>query len=396
MIKTINLDVGYGKKKVIEGVELKALKGQVISILGPNGAGKSTILRTIAGLLAPLEGQVYIGERDIRTIHQSELAKKLSIILTEKISGGYMTAFDVVSLGRYPYTGFFGRLSKKDIVLIREALLMVNAENLINRLYDELSDGEKQKVLIARAIVQEPEVIVLDEPTSHLDIKHKIEVVSILRKLSMDRGITVICSIHDVDMALKYSSVVLLVKDGKILCCGAPEEVIEEDTINSLYDIKDGGYENLLGSYEMRARGEKSVFVTGGAGTGIPVYRAMAKNGYLVNSGIIHENDVDYFVGRTICSKLVCEKAFCRISELAVNRAISEIEDSCCVIDSGFPIGWANEGNRKLMEYAVSKGKRVVSVRKEEEILRYFGEDAKKIICFDSVKQMADYISRHE
>ena len=182
-IYTENLQVGYDHRVVVDGVEVQAVKGKMICLLGPNGAGKSTILRTLSGMLAPVRGTVYLDGEKVTQMEKSTLARKMAVVLTERLSPGMMTAFEIAAMGRHPYTGFFGKLKEEDKAIVMESLRSVNAENLAFRYYEELSDGEKQKVMIARALAQQPELIVLDEPTSHLDIRHRIEVVNILGKL---------------------------------------------------------------------------------------------------------------------------------------------------------------------------------------------------------------------
>lgn len=186
-LNTKDLSVGYESKIVVKDININLIKGETLCLLGPNGAGKTTILRTISKLLDPIKGTVYIEETNIQDVANKELSKKMSVVLTNKFNGGLMTVFNVVAMGRYPYTGFFGYLSDKDIEKIMEALKIVNAEDIKECYFDELSDGQKQKVLVARALAQEPQVIVLDEPTTHLDIKHRLELIEILKRLTKEK-----------------------------------------------------------------------------------------------------------------------------------------------------------------------------------------------------------------
>ncbi|NSJ92748.1 ABC transporter ATP-binding protein, partial [Coprococcus sp. MSK.21.13] len=267
-LSTKDLSVGYENKIIVDNVNIKLIKGETLCLLGPNGAGKTTILRTISKLLDPIKGMVYIEGQNIKDISNKEISKKMSVVLTNKFNGGLMTVFNVVAMGRYPYTGFFGYLGKNDIEKIYEALKIVNAEDIKEAYFDELSDGQKQKVLVARALVQEPEVIVLDEPTTHLDIKHRLELIEILRKLTKEKGITVILSLHEIDMALKSCDKVILVNKGKIIAYGTPEDVVDENTIEKLYGIKEANFNNLLGSIELSNNNKPKAFVIGGSGYG--------------------------------------------------------------------------------------------------------------------------------
>lgn len=372
-LKTEKLQVGYGKKVVVDGVEISGLRGQVVCLLGPNGAGKTTILRTLSGLLEPMGGVVYVNNRKLANKKKKDLAKELSVVLTQKASCGLMTVFEVAAMGRYPYTNHFGRLSEKDVNMTYEALKTVNAEYLAERYFEELSDGEKQKVLVARALVQEPEIMVLDEPTTHLDIRHRLELVDILKKLSKEKNITVILSLHEVDIALKSCDKVVLIKDNRIIGYGVPEEVVNENIIKELYSIKDANFNNLLGSIEISNSAEPSVFVIGGSGYGIPVYRLLAKYGIGVTTGVIHENDVDYEIARTMGVVIQSEAAFEEINDESIVNAKKMIDKVDTVIDSGCPIGKVNRKNMELLTYALDSGKKVLSIRNKEECDKLLG-----------------------
>lgn len=250
MLSTENLTVGYEKKVVVSDINIQIPRGKVLSILGANGSGKSTILRTLSGLQKPVEGRVLIQDKDLHKIPENKLAKQLAVVLTNRNSSGLLTVFEVVSMGRYGHTGFFGRLSNKDVRIVENALEAVNGIDLINRYVQHLSDGEKQKVFLARALVQEPEIIIMDEPTSFLDIRHKVELVSIIRKLSKENGITIITSLHEITLAMKCSDNIILIKDGRILDNGKPEKVITMDRIKEVYDIDDIQYKEFLGNHK--------------------------------------------------------------------------------------------------------------------------------------------------
>jgi iron complex transport system ATP-binding protein len=246
VISTYGLSVGYDSKVVVGDADITALQGQVICLIGPNGSGKSTILRTLSGMLAPVNGAVYIGKTEISKLTQTELAKYMSVVLTDKLNLQMTTAFDVVAMGRTPHTGFFGQLSAEDVSIVNECLRTVGAAEISNRDYMSLSDGEKQKVLIARALAQEPKLIILDEPTSHLDLKHKVEVMQILKRLASERGTTIIFALHDVDMAMNNCGLAMLVKGGKIIAQGSPDEVISGRSIKELFDMTDEQFGSLL------------------------------------------------------------------------------------------------------------------------------------------------------
>ncbi len=381
VLKTEDLCVGYGKKKIVSGISQRILKGQFVSILGPNGSGKTTILKTLAKIIAPIKGRIYINGLLLDSLSSKEVAKNLSAVLTERPSPGLLTGFEFVSLGRYPYTDIFGRLTQRDKEKIKEALKLVNAEDLSERYFGELSDGERQKLIIARAIAQDPKLIILDEPTIHLDPKNKIEVLNILYRLSKEKGITVLVSLHDVDVASRISDLVILVKDGKIIDFGPPEKVINQEKICKLYDLKDVHFNSKLYTFELlKNNSRKEIFVIAGAGTGTPIYRMLLRHGFGIITGIIHENDIDFHVASSMRLEVISEKAFQEIGKNTLKKAFSFIDHAKAVIDSGFPLGSLNRENVELIHYAIKKEKQVYTLRKREEAYELYRDLSKKLI----------------
>ena len=242
-IKMKDLAVGYQGNALISDINLKIKKGEIVTLIGPNGAGKSTILKSITRQLKLIGGEVYIDSEEIRKLSYKEMAVKAAVMLTERMKPELMTCHDIVATGRYPYTGRLGILSREDERKVDEALEAVHAQELGIRNFQEISDGQRQRVLLARAICQEPEVMILDEPTSYLDIRHILELLAILRKMAKENGITVIMSLHEIDLAQKISDQVICVKGDRIAEFGDPEGIFTEATIRDLYEIDKGYYD---------------------------------------------------------------------------------------------------------------------------------------------------------
>jgi iron complex transport system ATP-binding protein len=390
VISAHGLDVGYDKKTVVSGVEINALKGQVICLIGPNGSGKSTILRTLAGMLAPVGGAVYIGGNDIRLITPSDLARQMAVVLTESLNVNMTSAYEIVSMGRIPYTGFFGRLNADDHRIVRECMRIVGATELAERDFSSLSDGEKQKILIARALAQEPELIILDEPTSHLDIKHKIEILRILNRLSSVNGVTVILALHDLDIAVKNCQFVLLIKDGKVVAQGRPEEIIGENTIGDLYSIEGAVFNSVMGSLEICNDKAPEVFVASGAGTGTPVFRLLSRMGYGVATGVLHKNDIDCFIAESMKLTVISERSFEPVSEASRSAAETSLRKAAFVVDTNFPVGPYNRCNIEMLNSAAGL-RPVLSTRSPEEIERLYGKES-KVIRVSSIGQLQERI----
>ena len=228
-------------KVIVAGAEIVVQPGEIVTLIGPNGAGKSTVLKTIAGQLEPIAGTIYIGDEERSTYSLTEIAKKQAVMLTERNPAEKMTCEEVISLGRYPYTGRLGILSENDKKIVRDTMELVHVTELAERSYDQISDGQRQRVLLARAICQEPEIMILDEPTSYLDIRHKLEFLDLLRSLTQEKEIGVIMSMHELELAhLIADKVICISADGKVEKVGSPEEVFTDELISRLYSLGDG------------------------------------------------------------------------------------------------------------------------------------------------------------
>lgn len=216
MISLQNLTVGYGEKAILSDINQTLEPGRLVCLLGSNGVGKSTILRTLAGFLQPLAGKVLLDGKDLSSLSLSQRSKTVSIVLTERVEVPYMKVADLVGMGRSPYTGFFGTLTKEDKQIVGEAIEMVGICNLAERTIDTLSDGERQKAFLAKALAQQTPIILLDEPTAFLDFHAKISTLRLMQKLAHETNKIILMSTHDVEMALRLSDLLWIVQGGKI------------------------------------------------------------------------------------------------------------------------------------------------------------------------------------
>ncbi len=355
---TEHMTVGYQGKPLIRDIELKVAKGEILTLIGPNGAGKSTILKSITRQLALLGGTVYIEWLPMDKMTDKEMARKQSAVMTERIRPELMTCEDVVSMGRYPYTGSLGILSKEDKRKVIEAMELVHATELAGRAFLEISDGQRQKILLARAICQEPELIVLDEPTSFLDIRHKLELLTILKEMVKEKQIAVIMSLHELDLAQKISDKVVCVQGDTIAKYGTPEEIFQSVYIRELYGITKGSYNVEFGCVEMAAvEGIPEIFVIGGNGSGIPMYRKLQRQGIPFATGVLHANDVDCLLAKELSNNVYIEKAFEPISEASYQSALKCMEQCKKVYCGLKEFGLLNEKNQTLLEIAKEQGK---------------------------------------
>ncbi len=261
-LHTSELSVGYNKKPLISDICLAVKQGGIVALVGPNGAGKSTILKTVSGMLEPVDGAIYIDGQELRNISKSQRAKWMSVMMTGRRNTEYTTCYEVVSVGRYPFTGLMGTLSEADHKAIEEAMALVGATELRDLDFDKISDGQKQRVLLARALVQEPKILILDEPTSFLDIGYKIEFIENLKKLVKEKQIGVLLSMHELELVRNVADQVICINDhGEVDCMGPVSEVFQTAYIERLFHIAPGGFERIYGRESTALKREESTKV---------------------------------------------------------------------------------------------------------------------------------------
>ena len=353
---TEGLSVGYEGVPLIRDISLRVEKGEILTLIGPNGAGKTTILKSLIRQLAPLGGAVRLDGREICSISGKELSMKLSVVLTDRVRTELMTCKEVVATGRYPYTGRFGILSEKDRRIVREAMELVHIEELSGRDFMQISDGQKQRVMLARAICQEPELIVLDEPTSFLDMKYKLEFLSILQNMSRTRRLSVILSLHELDLAGRISDKIACVRGDRIDRFGTPEEIFSDGYMQELSGMTVGSYDERTGDLELEpVKGDPQVFVIGGGGAGIFVYRRLWRQGIPFAAGVLHEHDVEYPVAAALASLVISQEAFEPVSRKAYEQAAKVLAGCSRVICCVETFGTMNARNRELAELGKEK-----------------------------------------
>lgn len=241
VLKTEDLSIGYRKKKkeqiVASNINIEINRGELVAVIGVNGAGKSTLLKALSGIIQNIEGEVFIGKNRLSETEPDKLAKTISLVLTEQLVSKNLSVMELVALGRQPYTNWIGRLTKNDLKKIMLAINLVNIEEIKNKKCHELSDGQFQKVLIARALAQDTSLIILDEPTTHLDLYHKAYVLKLLKKLSKETNKAILFASHEINLAIQLCDKLLILKDKKALF-GTPDELIKTDGLSDLFPKK--------------------------------------------------------------------------------------------------------------------------------------------------------------
>ena len=246
ILKTTSLSIGYNNKTIVSHINVTLNGGDIIALVGPNGAGKSTLFKTFSTHIKPVEGKIELFDKDLMSYSPKERAKLLGIVLTERPDDMFLKVFDVVAAGRYPYTGMFGTLNENDEKEIKVSLELVGINHLIDRVFNTLSDGEKQKVMIAKAIAQNTPIIMLDEPTAFLDYPSKIELFSLLKKLAKEQNKAILFSSHDLELLLRYTDNLWIMAKNKPFVAGKSSELLKNDIIKEYFDLKDADNEYLM------------------------------------------------------------------------------------------------------------------------------------------------------
>lgn len=253
ILSTSNLSIGYatkkGKNTIASDLNLSLEAGKLIALVGANGIGKSTLLRTLTGIQKPLDGKVNLNSKNIHDFDAKDLAQNLSVVLTEKLPPSNLTVFELIALGRQPYTNWLGKLSPEDYQKINQAVALTHIEHLLDKKHYEISDGQLQIVLIARALAQDTPLIILDEPTTHLDLPHKVSVFKLLKKLSQETDKCILFSTHDVDLAIQLSDEMIVMTE---------ENVVQDQPCNL---ITKGVFNSLFKDNAISFDGEKGKFV---------------------------------------------------------------------------------------------------------------------------------------
>lgn len=301
ILYTQGLTIGYKTKRntleLEKDLNIKIRNGELVCLIGPNGCGKSTLMRTIAGLQKPLHGETFIAEVDVNNIKPHQYAKLLSLVLTDKVNVGAMTVMDIVSIGRYPYTNYFARLKSSDYEIIERSLDSVHLTSYKDRFFNELSDGEKQRVLIAKALAQDTPLILLDEPTAHLDLPNRVEIMNILKRLAKETNKAIFLSTHELDLALQTADTIWLMNREETLKSGTPEDLVLSGMFERVFKSSAFTFDKLSGSFKVVHPTKGKVSLSGNDVHSTWARRALERDGYQVVQdadwpiSILHEED---------------------------------------------------------------------------------------------------------
>lgn len=361
MMKTYKLSIGYGGKPLTTNINVELKPGEFIVVIGPNASGKTTLLKTLSGLLKPLAGTVFIGGEELTRLSSRSRARRLGVVLTGRQEVEGMFVEEVVGLGRYPWTGPLHVIGRRGRHVVEKSMAKTGVLHLRSRRISELSDGQFQRVMIARALAQEPEILILDEPTTHLDARSRIEVIKLLRFLAHHENMTVVASTHELELAFRFADRLILLSEDGLTISENPEELIASPSFTKAF-----GFDGELTispqtlTIEFRHNPENkgpTAFVIAGGGTGSKIIRQLLRKNYRVIAGVLHENDIDYVVATALGVEVVAEKPFQKIGEKTFQQALGKMMDSDVVVYTNPPIGDINKQNLTLLQTAIQNNK---------------------------------------
>ena len=380
----------YTRKPVVNDVSLEVKKGEFMSILGPNGSGKSTLLKTLSHIYIPDSGEIVLMGKPLDTYKRKEIAQRIAMVPQDTSLDFEFTVEEVVLMGRHPFLGRFGKEDVLDMDLAYEAMERTNTLHIKDSLITEISGGEIQRVFIAKALTQNTSIMLLDEPTSHLDINHQIEILELLKRLNSEKELAIVLVIHDINLAARYSDRILLMKDGEIVDQGSPETVITPESIENTYGMKVVVETNRYTGHvtvtpiEVKRRllgsERKRIHIIGGGGTSLELMNTLNQEGHYLSLGVINVGDSDWQHAKALRLQVIEEKPFSGISEKSTKKAFEKIMDSDIVVISPTPIGSGNLINLQLAMDALDKGIKVIRILRPVGEYDFTGGEAERLM----------------
>jgi len=369
-----NLSFAYDGSNVLDNINFDVASGCFLSILGPNGSGKSTLINLISKVLKNYKGEIIVKDRSIEDLNSKEIAKLIAVVPQYSNAGFNFLVGELVLMGRFPYVPRFGREKKQDFDIVEAVMEKTKTLPLYKKRFNELSGGEKQRVIIAQALVQDTPIILLDEPTSHLDINFQIEMMDLFYKLNTDEGKTIIGVFHDINLAVNYSKKAILLKNGMVFGYGEINDTITKENIKKVFnsDIYVGKNPftgklyinptfNPVFEVPADARDVK-VHVIGGGGAASPIINLLYGRGYTVSCGVVNNFDTDLNTSEMLGISYVSEAPFSPISLYSQNKNLEFIKSSDIVILPEIEFGHGNFSNLVSVKEAQELGKKVVII----------------------------------
>jgi len=358
ILRARSLGWSVGGATIVDSVDLGVSRGELLGVIGPNGAGKTTLLRLLAGILPPSRGDVWLSDQALSRMSARRRAQGIAFMSQESTQSLPFTVLEVLLMGRHPHLTRFEREGAEDVARARRTLSYVGLAGLENRNMSELSGGERQLVLFAKALVQDTDVLALDEPSSSLDIGHQDRIFSMAQELARE-GKAVVVSVHNLAVAAEYCSRLLLLSEGKVAASGRPEEVLTARTLDRVYRVRTvvspnaatGGLTVTVVPGRVGGRGTR-VHIIGGAGSAVNITRELYRLGFSLSGGIAHEHDSDEKLWKSLGIACVSVGAFTRITDTEIEKAEPLVREAAVTVLCSCPVGAGNLGNLTLARRA--------------------------------------------
>lgn len=403
VLEAQSLGGGYGDSNVLENICLSVTSGRWTGIVGPNGSGKTTLLRMLCRTLRPSTGRVTLDGADIYEDRQQSVARRIAVVPQSLSLEFAFTVAEFVEMGRFPHLGRFGRSGANDRRVVLDCLGRTGVSRLAGRVVTELSGGEMQRVLIAQALAQAPEVLLLDEPTHHLDINHQLEVMDLVADLRRG-GLAVTAVLHDLNLAAYYCDELVMLKDGRLAARGRPSEVLTSSNVRNIFDAEAVVHRHPItgrmsvtalprSGGELREGDGDRVHVICGSGTGLSVIRGLRERGFTVSVGVVNALDSDYELAESLGLAVVAEAPFSSISDGALEENARQVEGCRAVVVASTPFGPANLANLGTGLTALRKGVKVYLIEETPAEERDFTGGAALALRDELVEKGATVVS---
>jgi iron complex transport system ATP-binding protein len=419
MLRTDKIKFSYAAEEILKGIDLEIESGSFIGIIGPNASGKSTLLKNISSSLKSDSGTVYLDHKLLNDYSSLELAKKMAVVPQNTEVNFNFCVYDIIMMGRHPYQKRWSGISEKDKKIIKEVMELTDTLKLRRKSINELSGGERQRVIIARALAQKPDVLLLDEPTSSLDINYQGEIYDLLNYLNQELKLTIITVSHDLNLTAQYCEELILLKEGKIFAAGAAEEVLTEDNIREVYraevliktnPLSDKPFITLVPEVNKFKKStykkDFKIHIIAGGGTAKKFIYKLENLGYQLSIGVLNIGDADWQAAKELGIEIVEAPPFIDISETEIKKNKKLIEKADLIILSELPFGHGNLANLEILLDYPDKTKILFSKLdikkrdyikgKAEKIWNKLLEEDENIVLLDDKKRLISEIKKLE
>jgi iron complex transport system ATP-binding protein len=390
-IEISDLSFSFGETRILKDISFEVGEGEFLGLMGPNGSGKTTLLRCLTRYLPTDARAVHVDMKPLHTLTDREVASTFAVVPQSSTTDFPFTVRDVVMMGRIPHAhSRFSGARREDAEVVARSMDAAGCTRLADRPFSELSGGERQRAVIARALAQEPRALLLDEPTVYLDISGQLEMMDLVKRLSKERGLTVVAVLHDINLAARYCDRIALLSQGRLAAIGQPSEVLNPETIQGVYGVdvavRRDPFTNAVyimpkASGARVARHGAKVHLLCGGGTGGPLMKSLLDLGYSVSAGVLNVLDSDYECAKDLHIPVAAEIPFSQISVESHYENLRMADEASVVVVSQFPVGPGNFRNLEAARHALDSGKKViVFVREDPSTVDFVGGKATEFI----------------